>query len=94
MTAKLPWTRAPQRRVFISYRRDDTRWVAGRLVDARHKPYFLAAAWAGTVGAMGSFLLLLPIDPPYEELSMMLGSSATILVMLVCLSLSGFRPRQ
>jgi hypothetical protein len=69
-------------------------FVFARLVDARHKPYFLAAAWAGTVGAMGSFLLLLPIDPPYEELAMVLGSSATILVMLVCLSLSGFRPRQ
>jgi hypothetical protein len=69
-------------------------FVFARLVETRHKPFFLAAAWVGTIGAMGSFLLLWPIDPPYEELSMILGSSATIVVMLVCLSLSGFRPRQ
>lgn len=69
-------------------------FVFARLVDASHKPFFLAAAWAGAIGALGSFLLLRPIDPPYEELSMLLGSTTTILVMLVFLSLSGFRPRQ
>jgi len=30
----LPWQKAPQGRTFISYRRDDTQWVAGRLADS------------------------------------------------------------
>ncbi len=34
MTRLLSWREAPQGRIFISYRRDDTRWVAGRLADS------------------------------------------------------------
>lgn len=69
-------------------------FVFARWVHRKHKPFFLAAAWAGALGTLGSFLLLKPLAPPYEELAMALGSTATILVMLVCMSLSGFRPRQ
>lgn len=68
-------------------------FVFARLVDPVRKPWFLAAAWAGTVGALGSFLLLQPIEPPYEEIAMALGSSVTILLMLVFMGLSGFRHR-
>jgi len=33
-TLVLPWQKEPQGRIFISYRRDDTQWVAGRLSDS------------------------------------------------------------
>ncbi len=68
-------------------------FVFARHVDEKRRPYFLAAAWIGAIGALTSFVLLKPICGPYEPISMWFGSTVTALLMFACMTLSGFRPK-
>jgi hypothetical protein len=68
-------------------------FVYARLIEESKRPYFLASAWTGAAGAFASFVLLWPIQPPYEEISMFLGSTITATLMFLFMSLSGFKPK-
>lgn len=68
-------------------------FLSARLIEERHRPWHLAAAWIGACGVLFAFLALAPIPEPYEPMSMLFISIVTVLIMFILMTQSGFRPR-
>lgn len=68
-------------------------FVFARLVEEKRRPYLLAAAWVGVIGTLIFFILLKPIEDPYEPIAMYFGGTITALLMFALMTLSGFRPK-
>lgn len=68
-------------------------FVAAPKVVRERRRWLQAAAWTGAVGATGAFVLLYPVCTEYEAIVTFYLGMVIAPMMLVFMSLSGFRPK-
>jgi len=65
----------------------------GRYVDASGRRPYYAAAWVGAIGSLAVFGLFYPVCPDFETILIFYFGLVIAMVMLGCLSLSGFKAK-